>query len=144
MADSYPNPIENADYQRKAARETPAPMTVESTPAQILRGTKIGVGERGICDGCGRSVGELSQVAVRAHRHSDESRWSAAAVYCAGCRPESGTIHEPTTGMAELVVAGELVLRSDPAEQQHYLVFCPESGTGAVLDYSDPDNGSAP
>lgn len=139
MTDSYPNPIENADYQRKAARETPASMTIESTPQQILDGTRIGVGERGICDACGRSVGELSQVAVRAHRHSDESRWSPAAVYCTGCRPEFGTIHEPTTGMAELVLAGELVLRSDPAEQHHYLVFAPESGAGAVLDYSGPD-----
>lgn len=114
---------------------------VESTPTQILDGTKIGAGERGQCSHCARTIGENSQAALRAHKLSDELRWSSAAVACCECIETHGTITTPTAGASELVVSGSLALRSDPHAQRHWLVFRPDRGGGAVRDFSPADEG---
>jgi hypothetical protein len=116
-------------------------MTVAATPAEVVAGTKIGTGERGQCTHCTRTIGENSQVALRAHKLSDELRWSSAAVACRECIESHGTITTPTAGAAELVVSGSLTLRSDPHAQRHWLVFRPDRGNGAVLDFSPADEG---
>jgi hypothetical protein len=117
---------------------------VESTPAQILAGTKIGAGERGQCTHCARTIGETSHVALRVHKLSDEARWSSAAVACCECIETHGTIAAPTAGAAELVVSGSLALRSDPHAQRHWLIFQPDRGGSAVLDFSPADEGDEP
>ena len=116
-------------------------MTVAAKPAEIVAGTKIGTGERGQCTHCARSIGEASHVALRAHKLSDELRWSSAAVACVDCIERHGTITTPTAGAAELVVSGSLALRSDPYAQRHWLVFQPDRGNGAVLDFSPVGEG---
>jgi hypothetical protein len=117
---------------------------VESTPAQILAGTRIGTGERAQCTHCARTIGETSHVALRAHKLSDELSWSSAAVACADCIESHGTITTATAGAAELVVSGSLTLRSGPHAQRHWLVFQPDRGGGAVLDFSSADEGDEP
>jgi len=93
------------------------------------------------CSTCARSIGEASAVALRAHRLSDEARWTVAAVVCSACIEEHGEIATPTPGAVELVLAGRLVVRGDATTQEHRLVFDPDGGREAVLDYGEPDEG---
>lgn len=122
--------------------EQRAVTTIATTPAQALSGITIGAGPFAQCSTCHCSIGEGSAVALRAHRLSDEARWTVAATYCSGCRDEHGTITTPTAGACELVVAGRLVMRSDASRQDHWLAFRAENGHDAVLDYSGPDEGT--
>lgn len=110
--------------------------TISSTPAQVLSGTEIGIGEMAQCSSCARSVGEGSPVALRAHRMSDEAQWTTAMLYCDDCTTEFGTIRTSTVGAMELVLAGKLVLRGDVNEQRHWLCFEANAGRTALLDYS--------
>ena len=97
---------------------------------------------RALTDGMAvRDHGEASEVALRAHRLSDEARWTTAAIYCAGCLTECGTIETATLGAVELVLAGRLVTRGDAAGQTHRLVFQANEGHEALLDYSGADDG---
>ena len=116
--------------------------TISTTPQQALSGIEIGVGPLAQCSSCHRSIGEASDVALRAHRLSDEARWTAAATYCTQCLPDHGTITTPITGACELVVAGRLTVRGDAAAQDHRLAFAAEDGHEAVLDYAGPDEGT--
>jgi hypothetical protein len=116
--------------------------TISTTPQQALSGIEVGVGPLAQCSSCRRSIGEASAVALRAHRLSDEARWTAAATYCTQCLPDHGTITTPTAGASEVVVAGGLTVRGDTATQTHRLVFGADDGPEAVLDYSDADEGS--
>lgn len=115
--------------------------TISAPPSQVFSGTVIGTGPMAQCSACSRSIGEASAVALRAHRLSDEARWTVAAVYCAGCIEQRGEIDTPTPGATELVLAGRLVVRGDAATQSHRLTFDPDDGRGAVLDYAGPDAG---
>lgn len=115
--------------------------TIETTPQQALAGTAIGTGSMAQCSACARSIGEGSEAALRAHRLSDEARWTVAAVYCAACIDECGEIDTPTPGAVELVLAGRLVVRGDATAQDHRLTFRADDGRGAVLDYSPVDDG---
>ena len=125
------------------SRGTPAEpvTTIRTTPHQALSGTPIGPGPMAQCSTCARSIGEASEVALRAHRLSDEARWTTAAIYCAGCFAERGTIETATPGACELVIAGRLVARGDAAEQSHHLVFRAGEGREALLDHSPADDG---
>ncbi|WP_049898913.1 hypothetical protein [Halococcus agarilyticus] len=116
--------------------------TISTTPQQALSGIEVGVGPLAQCSSCHRSIGEASDVALRAHRLSDEARWTAAATYCRQCLPDHGTITTPTAGACELVVAGRLTIRGDAAAQDHRLVFDAADGHEAVLDYAGPDDGT--
>jgi hypothetical protein len=116
--------------------------TISTTPQQALSGIEVGVGPLAQCSSCHRSIGEASAVALRAHRLSDEARWTAAATYCTQCLPEHGTITMPTAGACEVVVAGRLTVRGDAAAQDHRLAFAADDGSEAMLDYSDADEGS--
>ena len=116
--------------------------TISTTPQQALSGIAIGMGPLTRCSTCHRSIGEASDVALRAHRLSDEVRWTVAATYCTKCLPDQGTITTPTAGACELVVAGRLTVRGDAATQTHRLVFAADDGSEAMLDYSDADEGS--
>ena len=118
------------------------PTTIETTPAQALSGTVIGTGGLAQCSTCARSIGEASRVALRAHRLSDEARWTVAAVHCQGCIETHGTIGTPTAGACELVLAGTLAVRGDVAVQSHQLVFRAGEGREALLDYSGGVDGS--
>ncbi|EMA43503.1 hypothetical protein C448_09662 [Halococcus morrhuae DSM 1307] len=115
--------------------------TISTTPQQALSGTAVGTGSFAQCASCQCSIGEGSTVALRAHRFTDETRWTTAAIHCSRCLPDHGTITTPTTGAAEIVVAGRLTLRGDAATQSHRLVFTADEGPAAVLDYSGPDDG---
>lgn len=117
---------------------------VATTPQQALTGIEVGSGPFTQCSTCHRSIGEASEVAIRAHRLSDEVRWTAAAIYCMSCLDEHGAITTPTAGEYELLVVGRLVLRGDAATQDHRLVFSADDGCDAVLDYSGPNKGSDP
>ena len=116
--------------------------TITTTPQQALSGIQVGTGPLAQCHTCARSVGEASEVALRAHRLSDKTRWTAAATRCTQCLPDHGTITTPTAGASEVVVAGGLTVRGDTATQTHRLVFAADDGPEAVLDYSDADEGS--
>lgn len=116
---------------------------ITTTPQQALTGTEIGAGPFAQCSACHRSIGEASEVALRAHRLSDEVRWTAAAIYCTSCLNEHGTITTPTAGECELLVIGRLVVRGDATIQDHRLVFSADDGCDAMLDYSGPNDGSA-
>ena len=113
--------------------------TITTTPQQALSGTEIGPGPIAQCSMCARSIGEGSEVALRAHRLSDEMRWTVAAVHCQGCIESHGEIDTPTAGAVELVLAGRLVVRGDAAEQDHQSVFRADDGRDAVLDYAGGD-----
>jgi hypothetical protein len=115
--------------------------TISTTPQQALSGTAIGTGSFAQCASCQCSIGEGSTVALRAHRFTDEARWTTAAIHCSRCLSDYGTITTPTTGASEIVVAGRLTLRGDAATQTHRLVFAADEGPAAVLDYSGPDDG---
>ena len=115
--------------------------TISTTPQQALSGIEIGMGPLAQCSSCHRSIGEASDVALRAHRFSDEARWTAAATYCIQCLPEHGTITTPTAGACEVVVAGRLTVRGDAAAQTHRLAFAAADGYEAVLDYAGPEDG---
>jgi len=115
--------------------------TITTTPQQALTGTPIGPGPMAQCSSCARSIGEGSEVALRAHRLSDEARWTTAAIYCAGCLTERGTIGTATPGACELVIAGRLAVRGDAAGQTHRPVFQASEGHEALLDYSGADDG---
>ncbi|WP_256686118.1 hypothetical protein [Halococcus qingdaonensis] len=117
--------------------------TISTTPQQVLSGTGVGTGSFAQCSSCHHSIGEGSDVALGAHRLSDEARWTTATIHCARCLPDHGTITTPTTGAAEIVVSGRLTLRGDAATQGHRLVFTADEGPAAVLDYADADEGSA-
>lgn len=117
--------------------------TITTTPQQALSGIEIGAGPRIQCSACHRSVGEASEIAVRAHRCSDVARWSAVEIYCTNCCGEQGTITAPTPGVCELVVTGRVVLRGDATTQTHRLAFHPDDGRDAVLDYCGPEAGTA-
>ena len=126
------------------SRGTPAERgvtTIATTPHQALSGTPIGTGPMAQCSSCARSVGEASEVALRAHRLSDEARWTTGAIYCPGCLEERGTIETATPGACELVLAGQLAVRGDAAAQEHRLVFQADVGHEALLDYSAADDG---
>ena len=110
--------------------------TITTTPHQALSGTPIGTGPIAQCSTCARSIGEGSEVALRAHRLSDEARWTVAAIHCRSCVGDRGEIDTPTPGAVELVLAGRLILRGDAAAQEHRLVFSAATGRDAVLDYS--------
>ena len=99
--------------------------TITTTPQQALSGTPIGPGPMAQCSSCARSIGEASDVALRAHRLSDEARWTVAAVHCRSCIETHGEIDTPTPGAVELVLAGHLMLRGDASAQDHRLVFSP-------------------
>ncbi|GAA0471539.1 hypothetical protein MUK72_13535 [Halococcus dombrowskii] len=114
--------------------------TISTTPQQALSGTAIGTGSFAQCASCQCSIGEGSTVALRAHRFTDEARWTTAAIHCSHCLSEHGTITTPTTGAAEIVITGRLILRGDAATQSHRLVFTADEGPEAVLDYSSPDD----
>ena len=115
--------------------------TITTTPQQALTGTEIGASPMAQCSSCARSIGEASEVALRAHRLSDEARWTTAAIYCPGCLEERGTIETATPGAVELVLAGRLSVRGDTAGQTHRLVFRADEGHEALLDYSAADEG---
>ena len=115
--------------------------TISTTPQQVLAGTEIGPGPMAQCSTCARSIGEGSEVALRAHRLSDEARWTAAAVHCQGCIEEHGEIDTPTPGATELTLAGRLMLRGDASAQEHRLVFDADDGRDAVLDFSEAREG---
>ena len=115
--------------------------TISTTPAQALSGTPIGPGPMAQCSSCARSIGEASRVALRAHRLSDEARWTIAAVHCQECIETHGEIDTPTPGAAELMLAGRLMLRGDAATQDHRLVFDADDGRDAVLDFSPAREG---
>jgi len=115
--------------------------TIATTPQQALSGTEIGLGPMAQCSTCARSVGEASRVALRAHRLSDEARWTVAAVICSACIEAQGEIDTATPGAVELVLAGRLVLRGDASAQEHRLVFSATTGRDAVLDFSPADEG---
>ena len=116
--------------------------TISTTPQQALSGIEVGVGPLAQCSSCRRSMGEASAVALRAHRLSDEARWTAAATYCTQCLPDHGTITTPTAGACEVAVASRLTIRGDAVSQTHRLVFAADDGSEAMLDYSDADEGS--
>jgi hypothetical protein len=116
--------------------------TISTTPQQALSGIEVGVGTLAQCSSCHRSIGEASDVALRAHRLSDEARWTAAATYCPQCLPDHGTITTPTAGACEVVVAGRLTVRGDAAAQDHRLAFQAADGHEAVLDYAGLDEGT--
>lgn len=116
--------------------------TITTTPHQALSGTRIGAGPLAQCSTCARSVGEASQVALRAHRFSDEARWSTAALYCTECLADHGTITAPTAGASEIILAGHLEIGGDAASRTHRLVFAATTGSEAVLDYAGADEGS--
>ena len=116
--------------------------TIATTPQQALSGTEIGPGPMAQCSTCARSIGEASRVALRAHRLSDEARWTVAAVVCSACIETHGEIGTPIPGAVELVLAGRLMARGDAAEQSHYLVFRAGEGREALLDYSPADDSS--
>ena len=118
--------------------------TISTTPQQALSGTPIGSGPMAQCSTCARSIGEASDVALRAHRLSDEARWTVAAVHCRSCIETHGEIDTPTPGAVELVLAGRLMLHGDAAAQQHRLVFDADDGRDAVLDYASADEGTRP
>jgi hypothetical protein len=113
--------------------------TISTTPQQALSGTEIGLGPMAQCSTCARSIGEGSAVALRAHRLSDEARWTVAAVHCQGCIETHGEIDTPTPGAVELVLAGRLAVRGDVSAQDHRLVFNADDGRDAVLDYASAD-----
>ena len=115
--------------------------TITTTPQQALSGTPIGTGPIAQCSTCARSIGEGSEVALRAHRLSDEARWTIAAIHCSDCIETHGEIDTPTPGAVELVLAGRLMLRGDAAVQEHRLVFSASTGRDAVLDFSPADEG---
>lgn len=115
--------------------------TITTTPQQALSGTPIGPGPMAQCSTCARSIGEGSEVALRAHRLSDEMRWTVAAVHCQGCIESHGEIDTPTAGAVELVLAGRLVVRGEVATQEHRLVFSAATGRDAVLDFSAAREG---
>ena len=115
--------------------------TIRTIPHQALTGTPIGTDPMAQCSSCARSIGEASEVALRAHRLSDEARWTTAAIYCPGCLEERGTIETATPGACELVLAGQLAVRGDAAAQEHRLVFQADEGHEALLDYSAADEG---
>jgi hypothetical protein len=116
--------------------------TITTTPQQALSGTPIAPGLMAQCSTCARSIGEGSEVALRAHRLSDEARWTVARVVCAGCIETHGEIDTPTPGATELVLAGQLVLRGDASAQEHRLVFSAATGRDAVLDFSPADEST--
>ena len=118
--------------------------TITTTPQQALSGTPIGPGPIAQCSTCARSIGEGSEVALRAHRLSDEARWTVAAVHCQGCIETHGEIDTPTPGATELVLAGQLVLRGDASAQEHRLVFDADDDRDAVLDHASADEGTRP
>ena len=118
--------------------------TISTTPQQALSGTEIGHGPMAQCSTCARSIGEASDVALRAHRLSDEARWTVAAVHCSACIGDCGEIDTPTPGAVELVLAGRLMLRGDASAQDHRLVFDADDGRDAVLDYAGADEGTRP
>jgi hypothetical protein len=113
--------------------------TITTTPQQALSGTPIGHGPMAQCSTCARLIGEGSEVALRAHRLSDEARWTVAAAHCQGCIESHGEIDTPTPGAVELVLAGRLMLRGDASAQEHRLVFSAATGRDAVLDFSPAD-----
>jgi hypothetical protein len=113
--------------------------TITTTPQQALSGTEIGPGPIAQCSTCARSIGEGSEAALRAHRLSDEARWTVAAIHCQGCIETHGEIDTPTPGAVELVLAGRLMLRGDASAQEHRLVFSAATGRDAVLDFSPAD-----
>ena len=116
--------------------------TISTTPQQALSGTPIGPGPMAQCSSCARSIGEASDVALRAHRLSDEARWTVATIHCRSCVGEHGEIDTPTPGAVELVLAGRLMLRGDASAQDHRLVFSAATGRDAVLDYSAADEST--
>ena len=116
--------------------------TITTTPHQALSGTQVGAGPLAQCSTCVRSIGEASEVALRAHRFSDEARWSTAALYCTACLAERGTITAPTAGASEIVLDGYLEICGDAASQTHYLIFEATTGSEAVLDYAGPGEGT--
>ena len=116
--------------------------TITTTPQQALSGIQVGTGPLAQCSTCARSVGEASEVALRAQRFSDEACWSAAALYCRRCLAERGTITTPTTGASEGVLAGHLAVHGDAASQSHWLVFEATDGHEGVLDYAGPEDGT--
>ena len=117
--------------------------TISTTPQQALAGIVVGVGPFAQCSSCHRSIGEAGDVALRAHRFTDEARWTTAAIHCRRCLPDHGTITTPTAGAAEIIVSGRLTIRGDAAIQDHRLTFKADDGSEAVLDYADADEGSA-
>lgn len=117
--------------------------TISTTPQQALSGVVVGVGPFAQCSSCHRSIGEASDVVLRAHRFTDEARWTTAAIHCRRCLPDHGTITTPTVGACEIVITGRLMLRGDATTQTHRLVFTADEGPAAVLDYSDADEDSA-
>lgn len=123
---------------------TNANTTISTTPTQALRGSVIGVGSMAQCSACTRSIGEASEVALRAYRRSSECRWTVAQIVCSACIAQHGTIHTSTTGTRELILTGKLVLHGDCGRQEHYLAFWTDDGCDAVLDYSGPNEGSGP
>lgn len=114
---------------------------ISTTPQQALSGTAVGAGSFAQCSSCQCSIGEGSTVALRAHRFTDEARWTTATIHCSRCLSDHGTITTPTTGAYEIVVAGRLILRGNVATQSHRLVFTADEGSEAVLDYAGPDDG---
>jgi hypothetical protein len=112
---------------------------IQADASQVLSGTTIGPGPMAQCSTCARSIGEASAVALRAHRLSDEARWTVAAIHCQGCIETHGEIDTPTPGAVELVLAGRLMLRGDASAQEHRLVFSVATGRDAVLDFSPAD-----
>jgi len=118
--------------------------TITTTPQQALTGTPIGPGQMAQCSTCARSIGEASAVALRAHRLSDEARWTVAAVVCSACIETHGEIDTPTPGAVELVLAGRLAVRGDVSGQEHRLVFNADDGRDAVLDYVGADEDTRP
>ena len=115
---------------------------IQADASQVLSGTTIGPGPMAQCSSCARSIVEGSEVALRAHRLSDEARWTVAAVHCRSCVGDHGEIDTPTPGAVELVLAGRLMLRGDASAQDHRLVFSAATGRDAVLDFSPADEST--
>jgi len=54
-----------------------------------------------------RSIGEASDVALRAHRLSDEARWTVAAVHCSGCIGTYGELDSTGRRRVDLAVVSD-------------------------------------